>query len=108
MDFKEVFDEVVKASKDYATTFFKENKNDVVNEAKTVLNAHKDDLQRWINLVLEGKLTQEDMNDLVGGRIELDKMEALKLKGISIGKVDRIKAFLTDTVVTTIFKLIPS
>lgn len=108
MDFKNVFDEVVKTIKDYATTFFKQNKDDVVNEAKTVLNAHKEDIKRWINLVSEGKLTQDDMNDLVGGRIDLDKMEALKLKGMSKGKVDRIKAFLIDTVVTTIFKLIPS
>lgn len=105
---KKVFNDFLKEFKDYAAKFFKENKEELVNEAKTILEANKEALTRWTNLWSEQQITQDDLNDLIAGRLALAKLEALKAKGLTKAKMDRIKAAIIDILTDTIFKLIPS
>jgi hypothetical protein len=108
----EVVNKIIKEALDqirsWAQQNLRESADTLVNEARTSLEAHKADLERWSKLVQEQKLTEEEVKDLVETRIAVDLMEGLKLKGMAVAKVDKFKGAVVDILFSAAFKLIPS
>jgi hypothetical protein len=79
---------------------------DAVDDAEKFLTGIKDDAQRWISLLVEGKLTSDDLIWLIKGK--RDQAELLLLKGKGLTKPDLDKFFegLLETVLSTALKLI--
>jgi hypothetical protein len=81
-------------------------KNDAVEDAKTFLTEVKDDVQRWVSLLAEGKITSDDLTWLLKGKREQAELLYLKQKGLSRHELDNFFEGLLQTILAAAFKLI--
>ncbi len=86
---------------------FSEAKTAATQDALAFLENSRADLERWTNLLMEGKLTHEDFEFLVAGRKEVAAMEALKQAGLAQVRIDRFQNALLHLVVESAFKIFP-
>jgi hypothetical protein len=66
----------------------------------------KDDVQRWISLLAEGKLTSDDLLWLIKGKWDQAELLFLKQKGLTKPDLDKFFEGLLETILSTAFKLI--
>ena len=81
-------------------------KQDAVEDSKKFLTEVKDDVQRWISLLAEGKLTSDDLGWLLKGKREVAQLLFLKEKGLAQPDLDKFFEGLLETIISTAFKLI--
>jgi hypothetical protein len=91
-------------------SFIGENWNelmkDAINDAEKFLTGIKDDVQRWISLLAEGKLTSDDLLWLIKGKRDQAELLFLKQKGLTKPDLDKFFEGLLETIISTAFKLI--
>src|ERR1035438_7791416 len=90
----------------FASEKWNDLKDDAVDDAKKFLTEVKDDVQRWISLLAEGKLTTDDLGWLIKGKRDLAKLLFLKEKGLAQPDLDKFFEGLLETIISTAFKLI--
>ena len=90
----------------FAAEKWNDLKQDAVDDAKKFLTDVKDDVQRWISLLAEGKLTSDDLLWLIKGKRDLAELLFLKEKGLAKPDLDKFFEGLLQTIVSTAFKLI--
>jgi hypothetical protein len=90
----------------FASEKWNDLKDDAVDDAKKFLTEVKDDVQRWISLLVEGKLTSDDLLWLIKGKRDLAELLFLKEKGLAKPDLDKFFEGLLDTILSTAFKLI--
>ena len=91
-------------------SFAAENWNDLKQEAvedsKKFLTEVKDDVQRWMPLLVEGELTADDLTWLIKGKRDLAQLNYLKIKGLAKPELDKFFDGLLQTILSTAFKTI--
>jgi hypothetical protein len=90
----------------FASEKWNDLKDDAVDDAKKFLTEVKDDVQRWISLLAEGKLTTDDLGWLIKGKRDLAKLLFLKEKGLTKPDLDKFFEGLLETIISTVFKII--
>ena len=90
----------------FAAEKWNELKDDAVEDAKKFLTEVKDDVQRWIPLLAEGKLTSDDLLWLIKGKRDLAQLLYLKEKGLTKPDLDKFFEGLLQTIISTAFKII--
>jgi hypothetical protein len=90
----------------FAADKWNELKDDAVEDSKKFLTDVKDDVQRWISLLAEGKLTSDDLGWLIKGKREVAQLLFLKQKGLAQPDLDKFFEGLLETIISTAFKLI--
>jgi hypothetical protein len=90
----------------FASEKWNDLKDDAVDDAKKFLTEVKDDVQRWTSLLVEGKLTSDDLLWLIKGKRDLAELLFLKEKGLAKPDLDKFFEGLLDTILSTAFKLI--
>jgi hypothetical protein len=90
----------------FAVEKWNELKEDAVDDAKKFLTDVKDDVQRWISLLAEGKLTSDDLLWLIKGKRDQAELLFLKQKGLTKPDLDKFFEGLLETIISTAFKLI--
>jgi hypothetical protein len=90
----------------FAADKWNELKDDAVEDSKKFLIEVKDDVQRWISLLAEGKLTTDDLGWLIKGKREVAQLLFLKQKGLAQPDLDKFFEGLLETIISTAFKLI--
>jgi hypothetical protein len=90
----------------FAADKWNELKDDAVEDSKKFLTEVKDDVQRWISLLAEGKLTTDDLGWLIKGKREVAQLLFLKQKGLAQPDLDKFFEGLLETIISTAFKLI--
>jgi hypothetical protein len=90
----------------FAAEKWNELKDDAVDDAKKFLTEVKDDVQRWIGLLAEGKLTSDDLLWLIKGKREVAELLFLKEKGLAKPDLDKFFEGLLEIIISTAFKLI--
>ena len=90
----------------FAADKWNELKQDAVEDSKKFLTEVKDDVQRWISLLAEGKLTIDDLGWLIKGKREVAELLFLKQKGLAKPDLDKFFEGLLETIISTAFKLI--
>jgi hypothetical protein len=103
-----VVNEALDQIRDWAQQNMREFADTLVNDARTSLEDHKADLERWSKMLQEQQLTQEEMKDLIATRIAVDLMKVLKQRGLAVAQVDKFKGALVNFLISAAFKLIPS
>lgn len=63
-------------------------------DAQDFLRRSKEDLDRWLKLLAEGKLTPADFEWLLRGKKDLAKMQALKQAGVSAARLQQFQGAL--------------
>ena len=90
----------------FAEEKWNEIKEEAVEDSKDFLTSVKDDVQRWISLLAEGKLTSDDLFWLIKGKREVAQFLFLKEKGLTKPDLDKFFEGLLETIISTAFKLI--
>jgi hypothetical protein len=90
----------------FAEEKWNEIKEEAVEDSKDFLTSVKDDVQRWISLLAEGKLTTDDLGWLIKGKREVAQLLFLKQKGLAQPDLDKFFEGLLETIISTAFKLI--
>jgi hypothetical protein len=90
----------------FAADKWNELKVDAVEDSKKFLTEVKDDVQRWISLLAEGKLTSDDLLWLIKGKRDLAQLLYLKEKGLTKPDLDKFFEGLLEIIISTAFKLI--
>jgi hypothetical protein len=90
----------------FAAEKWNDLKQDAIEDSKKFLTDVKDDVQRWIFLLAEGKLTSDDLLWLVKGKRDLAELLFLKEKGLTKPDLDKFFEGLLETIISTAFKLI--
>jgi hypothetical protein len=90
----------------FAADKWNELKVDAVEDSKKFLTEVKDDVQRWISLLAEGKLTSDDLLWLIKGKRDLAELLFLKEKGLTKPDLDKFFEGLLEIIISTVFKMI--
>jgi hypothetical protein len=90
----------------FASEKWNELKDDAVDDAKKFLTEVKDDVQRWMPLLAEGKLTTDDLLWLLKGKRDLAQLIYLKEKELAKPGLDKFFKGLLETIISTAFKTI--
>src|ERR1039458_1077125 len=104
--FMEFWAQVLANVETFAGDKWNELKEDAVEDSKKFLTEVKDDVQRWISLLAEGKLTSDDLGWLIKGKRDLAELLFLKQKGLTKPDLDKFFEGLLETILSTAFKLI--
>jgi hypothetical protein len=104
--FVEFWIQLITNVESFAEEKWNELKEDAVEDSKDFLTAVKDDVQRWISLLAEGKLTSDDLLWLIKGKRDLAQLLFLKEKGLAKPELDKFFVGLLETIISTAFKLI--
>ena len=91
--------------KELAKKTLKGFKEEAVSDTKKFLEASKSDLKRWVKLLAQGDITQDDFEWLVLGRKDVAKMYALKQAGLTLVRIDRFKSALLNLVIDSAFDI---
>lgn len=98
----EIADGIVDIVKNGAATFADEAKQDL----KAFLTDSEEDLKRYAQLLLEGKLTKADFKFLVGMKADGAEMLALSAKGIARTRIKHLLNSIRDLIIKTVFAAI--
>jgi hypothetical protein len=90
----------------FAEEKWNEIKEEAVEDSKDFLTAVKNDVQRWISLLAEGKLTADDLGWLIKGKREVAQLLFLKEKGLAQPDLDKFFEGLLEIIISTVFKII--
>jgi hypothetical protein len=90
----------------FAEEKWKEIKEEAVEDSKQFLTQVKDDVQRWTTLLIEGKLSSDELSWLIKGKRDLAELLFLKEKGLAKPDLDKFFEGLLQTILSTAFKLI--
>jgi len=104
--FMEFWIQLITNVESFAEEKWNELKEDAVEDGKKFLTDVKDDVQRWISLLAEGKLTSDDLGWLIKGKRDLAELLFLKQKGLAQPDLDKFFEGLLETILSTAFKLI--
>jgi hypothetical protein len=90
----------------FAAEKWNELKQDAVDDAKKFLTDVKDDVQRWISLIIQGHLTHEDLLWLIKGKRDQAELLFLKQKGLSKPDLDKFFEGLLETIISTVLVIL--
>jgi len=74
-------------------------RKDAVDDMLAFLDAKKDDLLRWTDLLAKGQITQLEFTMLVNGAKSLLKLRALRVAGVQLARVQRLRSAFVDLVI---------
>jgi hypothetical protein len=104
--FVEFWIQLITNVESFAEEKWNEIKEEAVEDSKDFLTAVKNDVQRWISLLAEGKLTSDDLLWLIKGKKDLAQLLLLKDKGLAKPDLDKFFEGLLETIISTAFKLV--
>lgn len=103
------FDEFVEAVKEGVKGLAQNTFSDFVDDAKLDANAFikkfEADLKRWVNLLAEGKLSEQDFSDLVQAKKALAEIHLLRQRGVALTKIERFRSGLVTLIIDTAFDI---
>lgn len=105
-DFDSFLDTLKSDLGDIIKEFGEEYKEDVLNDVEDFANKTRRDIEKWAKLLKEGKLSLKDFEFLLKGKKDLAELEALKQKGLTQAKLDKLKADILDTVLGSVKKVL--
>ena len=104
--FMEFWNQLLVNVESFASDKWNELKEDAVADSKKFLSDAKDDIQRWISLLSEGKLTSDDLGWLIKGKREVSELLFLKEKGLAKPDLDKFFEGLLEIIISTAFKIL--
>ena len=106
-DLKELLDALKKDLTGIAKEAGEDFKEELIKDGQAFIKKSKEDLERWMILAAEGRLTKDELEYLINGKKDLAEMEALKQKGLAEVKIDKMRNALLNSVISSVFKALP-
>lgn len=95
----EFFDNLLEELAEIAKKAVEDIKDELIRDGKSFVEKTRADLQRWAQLLVEGKITRDEFEYLVKAKRDLAQMEALKQKGLAQVRIDKLRNALLNAVV---------
>ncbi len=102
--FKDFLSTLKKDLLKFAEENINEYKDELLKDGNTFLKKTRNDLKRWTAGLTVGMLSKEDFEFLVKGKKDLAEMLALKQKGLSIVKINKLRNGMIDIIIGNAFK----
>ncbi len=98
-DFDGFLSETLKELKEFIKKHWEGYAKDILDETETVLKESKEDIQRWVGLVVKGELGRDELEFLLQSKKELIKLKGLEQAGLSLIKIERLRDAIVCLVV---------
>jgi hypothetical protein len=103
--FDDFVDAVLKGTEGLAKHIFNGFETQAKEDAKAFIKKTEIDLRRWIKLLVEKKITEQDFGDLVQAKKALAEIHALTQAGIALTKLERFRNDLINLVIDKAFEI---
>ena len=107
IDINSIVSTTLEKSEELAKTLFRNYVGQAKKDVEDFLKASKEGIERAAKLRLEGKIDDEDLEDLVLGKKDLALMHALKQAGLAKAAVDTFVNGVVQILVDAVFAAIP-
>ena len=104
VDIDSFFSTVLNGAKDIARGSLKGLIDQAEGDTRDFLEASRDDLQRWLQLLATGKINKAQFENLVQGQKDLAVMHALTEAGVAAATLQRFRDQVITLVINTAFK----
>jgi hypothetical protein len=81
-------------------------KGSLERDTREFLEKSKDDIESWTTALANGKLSKNDYETLMQGKIDVAKMIYLKNKGIGKIEIEKFTSVVIKTVINSAFGLL--
>jgi hypothetical protein len=98
-DFDDFTKAVIDGVKDIATGEFSGFAKQIKADTQDFLAESKDKLKKWLQLLADGAIDEEEFGLLVKGRKDLAVMSALTAAGVAQARIGRVKNKIVDLVI---------
>jgi uncharacterized protein YecA (UPF0149 family) len=95
-------DQILQLAKDTV----KENWQAAVQDGQNIVDKNEAKLQKWLTMLNNGDLDQEEFTFLCGGLKDLAEMEALRQAGLKAAQIDKFRTQLFALIIDAGFKFI--
>lgn len=106
IDIEKLLKELKDESAKLAKQAFKKFKEEAESDALNLISTLEEDIKTWTLQLANGTLTKDDFEWLIMAKKELIEMVGLKHAGLSLIKIDELKAKLLNLVISKVFSLI--
>ncbi len=106
LDFHKLWQEIIEQIKQLAKNTLKENWQAALQDGKDIVEKNATKLQKWLTMLNQGQIDQEEFEFLCGGLKNLAEMEALKQAGLKAAQIDKFRTQLFALIIDTGFKFI--
>jgi hypothetical protein len=106
MDWGKFVDSVCKNIGPALVGDFSKFKGSLEKDTKEFLEKSKDDIESWTTALANGKLSKNNYETLMQGKIDVAKMIYLKNKGIGKIEIEKFTSVVIKTVINSAFGLL--
>jgi hypothetical protein len=106
MNFDAIFDQVLGQSTELGKTLFRQFATQAENDARDFVEKARVSLERAARLLAEGKIDEDDFQDLVRGKYDLAQMRALKQTGLAKAAIDTFTNGVLNIFIEAVFAAI--
>jgi len=104
------FDDFIAALEDGVKRLAKDTlkgfETQALSDAQAFIAKCKKDLERWTELLTEGRLSKKDFCDLVQAKKDLAELHALTNAGLALIKLDQFRTALMNVVIEAAAKVL--
>ena len=106
LDFTKFLADLEKQLVELAKNMFTENWQAAVKDGQDFLDNSKEKLKKYLLLLNNGDIDQDDFQSLVAGLSDLAKMEMLKQAGLKAAQIDKFRIKVLALIIDAAFKFI--
>lgn len=106
IDIEQLLKELKDESAALAKATFKKFKAEAEEDALNLIGTLKEDIKNWTIMLANGQISKDEFEWLVMSKKELIEMVGLKQAGLTLIKLDELKAKLLNLVISKVFSLV--
>ena len=106
LDFEKFMADLKKQMGELAKSMFKENWQAATEDGLDFLDNSKDKLQKYLKMLNDGEIDQDEFKSLTAGLGDLAKMEMLKQAGLEAARIDQFRISAINLLIDTAFRFI--
>ena len=106
LDFEKFMADLKKQMGELAKSMFKENWQAATEDGLDFLDNSKDKLQKYLRMLNNGEIDQDEFKSLAAGLGDLGKMEMLRQAGLRAAQIDQFRIKAINLLIDTAFRFI--
>jgi hypothetical protein len=106
LEFDKFLADLEKQLAELAKSTFKENWQAAVKDGQDFLDQSKAKLQKYLKMLNNGEIDQDEFKSLAAGLSDLAEMEMLKQAGLKAAQIDQFRTQVINLVIDAAFKFI--
>ena len=106
MDDKSFIQEVMMRFRSHLKEISSAHRETILESGRMFVSDSRLDLERWTGLLASGVLTKNELEWLVRAKVDLAEMEVLKQEGLTLARIDELRAALAGAVTGAVMHVI--